>query len=264
MLKTVYETIKVEPAESGILVISLNRPEHMNAITVKMFEEIAGVLTCLKRDLATRVVIIRGEGEKGFCCGLDFQGVITPEIVQNVPALYDLQCLYSQIIHDLRAIPQPVIAAVHGAAAGAGFCLTLAADIRVISQDAKFCNASIKAGVTGADMGNTFFLPRLIGAGRASDLLLTGRFMYAQEAVELGLVSACVERENLMEKAFEMAGMIAGFEPLAVRLTKEAIQSSLEGVGLETILQMENRNQQVITAHNMTRQRRKAARSAEG
>lgn len=262
--ETIYETIKVEPAESGILVISLNRPEHMNAITVRMFEELCDVLKQLNRDLVTRVVIIRGEGEKGFCSGLDFQGVITPQIIQNVPELYDLQGLYSELIHDMRTIPQPIIAAVHGAAAGAGFCIALAADIRIISDDAKFCNASIKAGVTGADMGNTFFLPRLIGAGRASDLLLTGRFMYAQEALELGLVSACVERKALMDKAFEMAGMIARFDPLAIRLTKEAIKESLEGMGLEAILHMENRNQLVITAHSMNKQRRSKENNESG
>lgn len=246
-----YETIKVDIDDQGIMILSLNRPEKMNAVSITMFSEINDVLEKLKRDLEVRVVILRGEGEKGFCSGLDFKNVITPEISTNTPKLYDLSFLYSELQLNMRKIPQPIIAAVHGAAAGAGFCLVMAADIRIISPDTKFCNASILAGVTGADMGNTYFLPRQIGAGRAYDILLTGRFMYADEAMQLGFASYCVPREALMDKAMEVAGDIAKKEPLAVRLTKEAINQGLDCSGLEAAMHIENRNQQTITCHTI-------------
>ncbi len=248
-----YNSIRIDRSEDGVMILSLNRPEKMNAIDITMFEEINNVLELLKRDLETRVVILRGEGDKGFCGGLDFKNVITPQLSTDTPRLYDLSFLYSEIQLNLRKIPQPVIVVVHGAAAGAGFCLTMAADIRIISPEARFCNASILAGVTGADMGNIYFLPRQIGSGRAYDILLTGRFMYAEEAMQLGFASYCEPKENLMEKALEVAGDIAKKDPLAIRLTKEAINLGLDCSGLEAALHIENRNQQAITCHTITK-----------
>lgn len=248
-----YETIKIDICNPGIMILSLNRPEKMNAVDITMFSEINSVLESLKRDLDIRVVILRGEGEKGFCGGLDFKNVITPKLSSDTPHLYDLSFLYSELQLNMRKIPQPIIAAVHGAAAGAGFCFVMATDIRIITPDVKFCNASILAGVTGADMGNTYFLPRQIGAGRAYDILLTGRFMYAEEAMQMGFASYCVDRNELMNKAMEVAGNIAGKEPLAVRLTKEAINQGLDCSGLEAAMQIENRNQQTITFHTINK-----------
>jgi len=128
----------------------------------------------------------------------------------------------------------------------------LAADIRIISPDARFSAFYVNVGLGGADMGSSYFLPRLIGAGRAYDMLLTGRFMDAQEALDLGLVSQCVERDKLMEAGLATARMIVEKDPLAIRLTKEAINQNLDSSSMERVLTVENRNQTIMFMHNLS------------
>ncbi|HBQ26399.1 MAG TPA: enoyl-CoA hydratase [Syntrophomonas sp.] len=245
-----YETLKTEVRDPGILVVSLNRPQKLNAMNRQMVQELVDLWTRLQHDFEIRVVILRAEGEKGFCGGMDVADVFQPEMMQ-FPVLYDFQWYLGKIEIAMREIPQPIICVVHGAAAGAGMSFALASDIRIISPDARFNAAFINVGIGGADMGSSYFLPRLIGAGRAYELMYTGRFMHAEEAMQLGFASRCVERDKLMDTAIEIAQVIASKDPLVIKLTKEAINQNINCSSLEAAVHMENRNQAFIIAHNL-------------
>jgi len=143
----------------------------------------------------------------------------------------------------MRRAPQPVIACVHGSAAGLGFSFAMASDIRIVAPDARFSAAYINIGLGGADMACSYFLPRLIGSGRANEFMLTGNWMTADDAMHLGFASRLVPREKLMETAVELANTMAGKNPLGLRMTKEAINVSIDASGLEAVLEMEDRNQ---------------------
>jgi enoyl-CoA hydratase/carnithine racemase len=244
-----YGTLKVEMLEQGIMVVSLNRPAKLNAMNMQMLEELVDIWYRLRRDLDTRVVILKGEGEKGFCGGMDVGDVLKPETFGNIPAIYDVQLMLGEVELNMRRMPQPVICMVHGAAAGAGLTFALASDIRIISPDARFSAAFLNVGIAGADMGSSYFLPRLIGAGRAYEFLLPGRWMNAEEAMNLGFASRCVDKDKLFDTAMEYAQDIAKRDPIAIRLTKEAINQNLDCGSLENALIMENRNQNMMISH---------------
>lgn len=250
-----YETIKTEVTEKGILIVTLNRPHRLNAVNNQMLDELEDLWARLRHDMSIRVVILRGEGEKGFCGGLDVKEEMASETL-NAPYLYEWQSRLGNLQLAMRLIPQPIICLIHGAAAGAGFSFAMASDMRIISPDARFSAFYVNVGLGGADMGSSYLLPRLIGTGRAYEFLLTGRFMSAEEAVNLGLVSRCVEREKMMEAAMELAELIVEKDPLAIRLTKEAINHNLDCGGMEAALNMENRNQALMLMHNIHRGRK--------
>jgi enoyl-CoA hydratase/carnithine racemase len=155
----------------------------------------------------------------------------------------------------MRRAPQPIICAVHGAAAGQGFSFTLASDIRVISPDARFSAAYINIGLGGADMACSYFLPRMIGSGRAYEFMYTGGFISAQEAFQLGLVSRVVTRGELMETALGYARTLMGKNHMALRLTKEAINMNIDASGLEQALNIEDRNQTLLAIGTLMKKR---------
>ncbi len=250
MLDMNYETIELEKQGDGVLIISLNRPDRLNAISHQMLDELTGIWNYLKHDLETRVVILRGSGDKGFCGGLDVKDGLKPEEFDPIH-FYDFQTRLGELLLLMRNIPQPIIAAVHGAAAGGGFSLTMASDIRIITTDARFSAYYVNVGLGGADMSCSYFLPRLIGAGRAYEFMLTGRFMSAEEAMSLGFASRCVEFDELMPVALEMAAYMTKKSYMAMRLTKEAINQNLDCGGLEAALRMEDRNQTIMVWHNI-------------
>lgn len=250
MLDMHFETIELDRLENGILLLTLNRPKKLNAINHLMLEELCAVWSSLKHDLETRVIILSGAGEKGFCGGLDVSEGLLPEEYEATH-FYDFQTRLAELQLLMRQIPQPIIAAVHGPATGGGFSFTLASDIRIISRDARFSAFYVNVGLGGADMSCSYFLPRLIGAGRAYEFMLTGRFMNAEEAMNLGFASRCVERKELMPAAMEMAEEILKKSYLAMRLTKEAINVNLDCGSLEAALRLEDRNQSLMIWHNL-------------
>jgi enoyl-CoA hydratase/carnithine racemase len=200
-------------------------------------------------DRSIRVVILTGAGEKGFCSGLDMTETATQLFDVTPDVIYFYQTRTSLLFYKMRRIPQPIIAAVHGAAAGAGFSFAMASDVRVVTPQARFNAAYINIGLGGADLCSSFFLPKLIGTGRAYEFLLTGDFMSAQEAKELGFVSRIVEKDKLMETAYEIANKMVAKNPVGLWMTKEAINMNLDGASLEQALHLENRNQAfMITA----------------
>lgn len=245
-----YETLKIEELDNGILLVALNRPNKLNAMNRQMVYDLNNLWDRLEHDIETRVVILKGEGEKGFCGGMDLKDVMQPDMM-NTKTLFDFQLGLGKIEIGMRKIPQPIICVVHGSAAGAGFAFAMASDIRIISPDARFSAFFINVGIGGADMGSSYFLPRLIGSGRANEMLLTGRWMDAEESMQLGFASRCVERDKLMDNALEIARNMAEKDYMAIRLTKEGINMGLDCASLEEQCLVENRNQNIILNQTM-------------
>src|SRR4029077_15827426 len=203
--------------------LTLNRPEQLNAMTAELCEALHVELRAIVGERSCRVVVLTGAG-RGFCAGLDLRGygAAPGKHGRHEPRdrLANQQHM-STLILELRALPQPVIAAVNGPAAGFGLALCLASDIRYASREAVFRAAFINVGVSNCDMGTSWLLPRLIGASRSHELMLTGRRLGAEEALRIGLVADLVEGERLGERALAGAREIAALAPWGVRLTKQ-------------------------------------------
>jgi enoyl-CoA hydratase/carnithine racemase len=258
-----FETIKFELLENGIGIITLNRPDKLNAMSFQLFEDLHTCLDHLMLNLDCRVVILRGEG-RAFCAGLDltemnilnskkkpeefkrFYYLDIPEVLKN--KVY-FQWRLSQVIVKMRRITQPIIAIIQGAATGGGFALALASDIRIAGENARFNNAFIKLGLSGSDVGTSYFLPRLLGLSRATEILYTGRFVDAVEAEKIGLVLKIIsgDANKLLEAAMEIAENLLAKSPLGLRMTKEAIDLSQDSPSLETMIQLENRAQMLCS-----------------
>ena len=238
--------------------LQLNRPERLNAINDVMRSELMQALTSLAADTSVSAVVLTGAG-RGFCSGVDVRdfGPGLPEA--TAPAIDRLRFQESmaalpQAIWDM---PQPVIAVVNGPCVGAGLALCLASDIRICSGSATFGNAAILLGLSGAEMGMSYFLPRIVGTSVAAEWMLTGRTVSAEEADRRGLVSQLVEPDVLLDWAVETATAIAGLTQLGVQLTKRALQVNTDAAGLAAALELENRNQVLSHATDEAAARRR-------
>jgi enoyl-CoA hydratase len=233
-----------QPAD-GVTQLTLNRPEKLNAMDVGLISELHAALDAIAVDRACRAVVITGAG-RGFCAGLDLGGYgVAPggDGVGRVQAGMATQTHIASLIPKLRALPVPVIAAVNGAAAGGGLALALGADIRIAGASAKFNVAFVRIGLSGCDIGVSWLLPRLIGASRAWELMLTGRIIDAAEADHIGLVTRVVDDASLLDSALETAALIVANSPWGVRMTKEVGWSQLEVGSLQAGIDLENRTQ---------------------
>jgi enoyl-CoA hydratase len=229
--------------------LTLNRPEELNAMTAELCEALHLELRAIASDRSCRAVILTGAG-RGFCAGLDLQGYgAAPENDGSDESRDRLanQEHMSTLVLELRALPQPVIAAVNGPAAGFGLALALGCDIRYAASAAVFRVAFINIGVSNCDMGTSWLLPRLIGASRAHELMLTGRRLDADEALRIGLVADVVEDGQLPQRALETAGQIASLAPWGVRLTKRGMWTALEIPSERAAVEYEDRQQIMST-----------------
>ncbi|CAN7770038.1 enoyl-CoA hydratase-related protein [Pseudorhodoferax sp. LjRoot39] len=236
--------IRLERLDDGVALLTLARPERLNAFTPETMRALHTVVDGIERDAALRAVVLVGEG-RGFCAGLDLKA-LAPELLEptcSLPAWVEVQELFSGMMRRLRALDKVVIAAVHGAAVGAGFALALAADIRVAGRSASFHVGAVKIGLTAGECGISYHLPRLIGASRAFELLLTGRPVTADEAERIGLVSAVVEDAELAGHALALARQVLQNSPYATRHTKQLMWTNLDTPSLDAALQLENRAQ---------------------
>ncbi|MDZ7695924.1 MAG: enoyl-CoA hydratase/isomerase family protein [Deltaproteobacteria bacterium] len=255
-----YKTIEYEVTEAGIGVLSLNRPRRYNSVDEAMMVELEAFWRDRLDDLNTHVLVLNGNGEKHFCAGLDMKSVMKLAPQMDTDRFYRFQARLARLTLIMRQVPQPIVCAVHGSAVGLGFSFALASDVRVMSTDARFCAAYINIGLGGADMACSYFLPRLMGAGRAYEFMLTGNFMSAEEAMSLGLVSRVVARDQLMEMSMDLARTMNSKNPMGLRLTKEAINVNIDAGGLESALQMEDRNQMLLVARGRMDPEKKAGR----
>lgn len=238
-----------EPAE-GVTRLILNRPEKLNAMTAEMVGELHGALDAVAADRLCRVVVLTGAG-RGFCAGLDLRGYGTPpgsEGLGRVPRGFATQTHIASLIPHLRSLPVPVIAAVNGAAAGGGLALALGSDVRIAAVSARFNVAFVRLGLSGCDIGVSWLLPRLIGASRAWELMLTGRIVESEEAGRIGLVTRVVPDDQLADNALETARLIAANSPWGIRMTKEVMWSQLEVGSLQAGIDLENRTQ-ILSSH---------------
>lgn len=256
--------VEISTIRDGITQITLNRPAKLNAMTSELVEQLHDGLAAISRDRDSRVVILTGAG-RGFCAGLDLGGYgSAPGFAWNgsVEKGFAVQKHIASLIPRMRSLPQPIIAAVNGPASGGGFALVLGSDIRLCAQSAKFNAAFIRIGLSACDIGTSWLLPRLVGAARAQELMLTGRLFDSAEAQRIGLVVDSVPDDALMDAAIAKAEEIKLNTPLGVALTKEGMWSALEIPGLQAAIDMENRQQIMASFSNDYRETGKA--KAEG
>jgi enoyl-CoA hydratase/carnithine racemase len=229
-------------------VLRLNRPERLNAINQDLLSALEDVCAHLGDEVEDRVVVLTGEG-RGFCSGLDVRsfGHDAPQEDASAVDLLRFQERMASLPAKLRSLPQAVVAAVNGPCVGGGFALCLAADIRLCSTTATFGNGAIRLGLSGAEMGMSYHLPRIVGTSVAADWMLSGRTVTAEEADRRGLVSQVCEPDLLVPHALEMAREIGEFPRLAIELTKRALQVNTDAPDLGAAIELENRNQ-VLTS----------------
>jgi enoyl-CoA hydratase len=254
----VTETLTIDRPRPGVVVLQLNRPKQLNAINEVMRDELTQAFATIGADTSASVVVITGAG-RGFCSGIDVRNFAAKTVEASDPAIDRLRfqeamAALPQAVWDL---PQPVIAAVNGPCVGAGLALCLASDIRICSTAATFGNGAILLGLSGAEMGMSYHLPRIVGTSVAADWMLTGRTVSAAEADRRGLVSELVESDRLIERALELASGIAELAPLGVQLTKRALHVNTDAAGPGAAMELENRNQVLTHATDEAAARRK-------
>jgi enoyl-CoA hydratase len=234
--------------EEGVLELRLNRPDRLNALTAPLIGELIQAFEGLREDRSTRVVILTGAG-KGFCAGADLQAPAAPGDIPgtagmgNLGYVYKYQEYLARMVLAVHECDKPIIAAVNGPAVGGGFALALAADIRVASSAARFGDVVIKTGLSGCDVGISYLLPRIVGAGIASELMLTGRVVDAAEARDIRLVSRVTEPEALDAAALEIARVIAGHSEYGTWMTKKGLALCIDAPSLRHAMEIENRTQ---------------------
>ena len=237
--------VEISTPQPRTRVITLNRPERLNAMSIELVIELADAFDACAIDNDCSVVILTGAG-RAFCSGLDLKEVPTAprtEGLGRAQAGMATQQYIASLIPHLRSLRQPVISAVNGAAAGGGLALVLGSDVRIAGASARFNVAFIRVGLSGCDIGVSWLLPRLVGASRAHELMLTGRIIDAAEAERIGLVVRTVPDDELLDSALETAGLIAANSPFGVWMTKEVMWSNLETASLQTGIDLENRTQ---------------------
>lgn len=243
-----YRTLMFE-CRDHIGWLTLNRPDRLNALSLEMIQELRQFFGGLDQQLEARVVVVRGAG-RAFCAGMDVKDLAEimgkgAEDGKGPPGLatsgHILQRSVSEIAIQMRRAPQPLIGAIRGSAAGGGFSLTMACDIRLAGQSARFGANNIRIGYSGGDMGSSYFLPRLIGLSRAAEYLYTGRIMDAVTAERIGFVSRVVPDEQLDQAAEELAREMVSATPFALRLTKEILNLNIDAPSLLAATEVEGR-----------------------
>jgi enoyl-CoA hydratase len=240
----------------GVALIELDDPGRYNALTVAMVAELRDAFAALRDDRSVRAVIVAGRG-KGFCAGANMTGddVTPPEAQDRGPVgrVHFMQDNLAQLMLAIHELPQPVIAAVHGAAVGGGLAIALSCDMRVASDDASFGAQFIRVGLSACDVGSSYWLPRVVGPTIAAELMLTGRRFSAEEALRYGMLNRVVPQNTLLDTAVELAGMVTANSEYGVYMTKLGMWANLDAPSLRHAIELENRTQVLGTfTGNMT------------
>jgi enoyl-CoA hydratase len=237
--------VEVEAVADHVTAIRLNRPDRLNAISFDLVGELHDALDAVAADDGCKVAILTGAG-RAFCAGLDLKDwgtVPAPGTHRHFPAGQTGQSFLANLMQHIRATPQIVLAVVNGPAYGGGLSLALACDLRICGASASFCSAFIRTGLTGTDAGVSYLLPRLIGAARAFDMIVTGRTVEAAEAERMGIVSRLVADGDLWDEAVALAATVAGYTTVGLRNTKEVMWHNLDTNSMAAAIALENRNQ---------------------
>jgi enoyl-CoA hydratase/carnithine racemase len=236
-----------EQTDTGIGTIILNRPERLNALTFEVYRELTDTFASLRDDKDVRVVVITGSG-RAFCSGGDVHDIIGELFERNIEGLLEFTRLTCALVRNMRALPKPIISSLNGTTAGAGACIALASDIRLANEDAKIAFLFVKVGLSGADMGAAFLLPRVIGLSKATELLYTGDFISATEAERIGLYNRVVPADQLAATTRELAERLARGPAFALAKTKEMLNRELD-MNLDSALECEAQAQAICMQH---------------
>lgn len=251
-----YTTLEIERRGQADWV-SLNRPDSLNAMNSAMVAELQRYFAGLEHDRAVRVVVLRGRG-RSFCAGLDLKEIGPRLEGMDNAAVWAEQRALSRMIVAMRRCPQPIVCLMHGSASGGGFALALASDIRLATPDARMNAAFIQVGLSGCDVGVSYHLPRLVGSSVAAELLMTGRFLGAARARELGLISELHAPEAMDAAAATLVGELLRAGPLALELTKQGLAAAQDAGSLEAAVEIEDRQQSMLAAGDEFRSRIRA------
>lgn len=253
--------VEIEFPRPEVALLRLNRPDSLNALSWPLVEELHDALETIDRNNTCRIVILTGAG-RGFCAGLDLkEQTNTGTLIEGASgprAGLLAQNRMASLIPHMRRIQQPLIAAINGPAYGGGLALALGCDVRIADPGAKFCVQFIRVGVSGCDIGVSYMLPRLIGASRAHDLILSARRFDAKEAHEIGMVTRLSEPDRVVDAASTLADEICDFSPFGVFATKQVMWANLDVPNLETAIHLENRNQIMAGASGETEEAARA------
>ena len=233
-------------ARGQVEIATLNRPDRLNALSEGLVDDLNAYFGGLADRPDVRVVILRGAG-RGFCAGLDIQEDRSSD---ETPVLRTLrtQTRIGNIYRKMRACPQPIIALGHGAACGGGLSLLLASDVRYATPDFRANAAYIRIGLGGCDMASSYFLPRLVGASLAAEMILTGRFIDAERALRAGLVSEIVDMDALLDRGLALADEMLATSPHGLRLSKQALNLNIDAQSLDAAMAIEDRQQVILSA----------------
>jgi enoyl-CoA hydratase/carnithine racemase len=238
-----YQSL-VYSVDDSIATIRLNRPDTLNSLTFEVYGQLEQAFADLENESAVRAVVLTGEG-RGFCSGGSVTDIIEKLLEQDAEQKYEFTRMTCNVIRNMRRLQKPIVAAVNGIAAGAGAVLALASDIRVCAEEAKFAFLFVKVGLAGADMGAAWLLPRVVGAGIASELLFTGRSIDAAEALRIGLANRVVPAKELLHETNKLARKLADGPAHAIGLTKELMNNEAS-MSLEDALEAEARAQAAL------------------
>jgi enoyl-CoA hydratase len=252
--------VNVDRVRPHVSVITLNNPDRLNSMSFGLVRALYDALEEVEADNDCWVAVLTGAG-RGFCSGLDLMDTSMAPGMEGltrfrggVRAMEHM----SEVVPAMRRIPQPLVAAINGPAYGGGMCLTLGCDIRIAAESAVFCNAGILNGLTGTELGVSYLLPRAVGTSLASEIILTGRRVGADEAQRIGLVSRVVPDDSVVDVALDMGEAMCELSPYGIQLTKQVLWANLEAGSLRAAIDLENRNQ-LMAGHTGNLEEAKAA-----
>ena len=231
----------------GVAWVTLNRPERLNALTFEVYRELTDAFAALRDETEVRAVVINGAG-RAFCSGGDVRDIIGELQSRDAAGLLEFTRLTCELVRNIRQLRKPVIASLNGTTAGAGACIALASDLRIASPEARIAFLFVKVGLSGADMGAAHLLPRVVGLSKATELLYTGDFMTADEALACGLYNRVVAADRLEEETRALAERLARGPSFALAVTKEMLEREMD-VTLDTALELEAQAQAVCMQH---------------
>lgn len=240
------EPVLLIERRGAVEMATLNRPTALNALDEPLVSSLRDYFVGLQDRPEIRVVLLRGAG-KAFCAGLDLKAWANTGQRSRVHQGWRTQRSIAAILQAMRACPQPIIGLGHGAACGGGFSLLLACDVRYGAPSLRMNAAYIKIGLGGCDMGSSYFLPRLVGASVAAELILTGRFIDAARAERISLLSEVVPEAELLEKGLSLAEEMLATAPMGLRLSKDALNRNLDAPSFDAALALEDRQQVMLT-----------------
>jgi len=243
------ESFRSEVAD-GVATFTLDRPDRINALTFQVYEELRDAFRALQDEghPEVRAVVLQGEGPRGFCSGGDVEDIIGQLFDRDMAGLLAFTRLTGALVHAIRMARPPVIGALHGVVCGAGAVISAACDLRLATPDARFAYLFPKVGLSGADMGAGWLLPRIVGLGRATELLLTGEFVPAERAEAIGLVNRIVPADRLRDEARALARSLADGPAFAHAMTKRMLEQEAS-LDLRAGIEAEAQAQAICMAH---------------